>query len=196
MSVPIELMVFTAVLVPAVLGMTWLLRADWRSDGRLDWWRPVEDGVSLLLLMTMLMASLLQVASRYAISDAISVPWTEELSRLAMIWAAFWGAAVLQRSDDHIAMGMLYDLMPASVQRVVGLFGDVVVIAVMAPIVWFGWRSAIGLEVISTVALGVPLAVFAYAVPVSGTLMIIHTLVLAWRRFRNQKITRHFEPGV
>jgi TRAP-type C4-dicarboxylate transport system permease small subunit len=195
-EVPTELMLLAAVLVPIALGLTWLLRADWRTGGQWDWWRPIEDSVSLLLMLTMLAASLLQVATRYLLADYVSVPWTEELSRLAMIWAAFWGAAVLQRSDDHITMGMLHDLMPPRAQRVLRLFVDLVVVVVMAPMAWFGWRNAVSLEVISTVALGLPLAVFAYAVPVSGALMILHTLVLLWRRLRGETIPSHFEPGI
>jgi TRAP-type transport system small permease protein len=195
-EVPIELKLLAVVLVAAALALTWLVRVDWRSEGRLDWWRPIEDGVSLLLMLAMLAASLLQVLVRYALSDFVSMPWTEELSRLAMVWAAFWGAAMLQRSDDHISMAFLHDLMPPAAQRLVRFFGDLVTIAVMAPIAWFGWRNAMGLEIISTVALGLPLAVFAYAVPVSAGLMVLHSLVLAWRRLRGEAVPSHFEPGV
>jgi TRAP-type C4-dicarboxylate transport system permease small subunit len=195
-EVPDELKLLAVALVAGALGLAWMMRGDWRMEGRLDWWRPFEDGVSLLLMLTMLGASLLQVLVRYALSDFVSMPWTEELSRLAMVWAAFWGAAVLQRSDDHITMGVLHDLMPPTAQRLIRLFSDLVVIAVMVPMAWFGWRNAVGLEIISTVALGLPLAVFAYAVPVSGALMVLHTLVLAWRRLRGETIPSHFEPGV
>jgi len=195
-DLPIGLALLMLLLAVLAVALTWLVRADWRSEGRLDWWRPIEDGISNLLMLTMLAASLLQVAVRYFLSDSVSVPWTDELSRLAMIWAAFWGAATLQRSDDHISMGVLHDLMPASVQRVMRLFADVVVLLVMVPMVWIGWRNAVGLEIISTVALGVPLAVFAFSVPVCGALMVVHTLVLIWRRLRGETIATRFEPGI
>ncbi len=48
----------------------------------------------------------------------------------------------------------------------------------------------------STVALGLPLSVFAYAIPVSGALMILHSLVLIWRRLRGEPVASNFEPGV
>ena len=65
---------------------------------------------------------------RYLFSDEIDIPWTEEFGRLAMIWAAFWGAAMLQRADDHIRMSAVYDLLPAALQKAVRVFGDLLVI--------------------------------------------------------------------
>ena len=195
-EIPAELIWLAMLLLLAAVALTWLMRADWRIGDGWDWWRPLEDCVSLFLMLTMLAASLTQVAARYLLSDYLSVPWTEELSRLAMVWAAFWGAAMLQRSDDHITMGVLHDLMSPAVQRVMRLFADLVVIAVMLPMAWFGWRNAQGLMMMSTVALGLPLAVFAYAIPVSGALMILHSLVLIWRRLRGEAVASTFEPGV
>ena len=179
MRVPTELVVMIAVLVLLSALCIWSIRADWRKpDGRVNWWDLSEAFVGLFLMLSMLVSSALQVLVRYLFSDDIDIPWTEEFGRLTMIWAAFWGAAALQRVDDHIRMSAVYDLMPTGVQKAVRMLGDVLVLVVLAPIVWLGWETARNLDIMSSISLGFPLSTFAYPVPIGGGLMMVHTLAL------------------
>jgi C4-dicarboxylate transporter, DctQ subunit len=139
MRVPSELIAIVGVLVALAFGCTWAIRSDWRrADGSIAWWELSEAFVGLFLMLCMLVTSALQVLVRYLFSDEIDIPWTEEFGRLAMIWAAFWGAAMLQRADDHIRMSAVYDLLPTALQKAVRMFGDILVLLVLAPIVWLG----------------------------------------------------------
>lgn len=174
--IPPELIIMVGVLIVLTLLCTWAIRTDWRlADGRIDWWELIEASVGIFLMLAMLVSSALQVFVRYLFSDNVDIPWTEEFGRLAMIWAAFWGAAALQRVDDHIRMSAVYDLLPSGMRKVVRLLGDVIVLMVLVPIVWLGWENARGLDVMSSISLGVPLSIFAYPVPIGGALMMVHT---------------------
>ena len=187
-GVPPELVAMVAVLVLLAVGCTWALRSDWRQpDGRIAWWTLSEAFVGLFLMLCMLVSSALQVLVRYLFSDDIDIPWTEEFGRLAMIWAAFWGAAALQRADDHIRMSAVYDLLPSPLQRAVRVFGDVLVLLVLAPIVWLGWETARNLDIMTSISLGLPLSVFAYPVPIAGALMMAHTLALLVGRLNGRE---------
>ena len=167
------------VLVALAFGCTWAIRSDWRrANGSIAWWELSEAFVGLFLMLCMLVTSALQVLVRYLFSDEIDIPWTEEFGRLAMIWAAFWGAAMLQRADDHIRMSAVYDLLPTALQKAVRMFGDILVLLVLAPIVWLGWETARNLDIMSSISLGLPLSIFAYPVPIGGGLMMIHTVAL------------------
>ncbi|MGE0850121.1 MAG: TRAP transporter small permease [Hyphomicrobiaceae bacterium] len=169
----------TVVLVLLAAACTWSIWPDWRGpDGRIDWWGLVEAFVGIFLMLAMLVSSALQVLVRYLFSDDIDIPWTEEFGRLAMIWAAFWGAAALQRVDDHIRMSAVYDMLPAGLQKALRLMGDIVVLLVLVPIVWLGWESARNLDIMSSISLGLPLSIFAYPVPIGGALMMAHTAAL------------------
>jgi TRAP-type C4-dicarboxylate transport system permease small subunit len=177
-----------AVLLALTLGCTLSIRSDWRlPDGRIEWWGLTEAFVGLFLMLCMLVSSSLQVLVRYLFSDDVDVPWTEEFGRLAMIWAAFWGAAALQRADDHIRMSAVYDVLPAPVQKAVRLSGDLLVLVVLAPIVWLGWVTARNLDIMNSISLGLPLSMFAYPVPVGGILMMIHTVALLIGRLRGRE---------
>jgi TRAP-type C4-dicarboxylate transport system permease small subunit len=179
MPIPPELIVMVGVLILLTLLCTWAVLTDWQlPDGRIDWWELIEASVGIFLMLSMLVSAALQVLVRYLFSDNVDIPWTEEFGRLAMIWAAFWGAASLQRVDDHIRMSAVYDLLPSGIQKAVRLLGDVIVLLVLAPIVWLGWENARSLDVMSSISLGVPLSIFAYPVPIGGALMMVHTAAL------------------
>ena len=186
--IPHELIVIIGAILAISLGCTWAIRSDWHTpDGRVDWWEVTESFVGIFFLLCMLVSSALQVLVRYFVSDDVDMPWTEEFARLAMIWAAFWGAAALQRRDDHIRMSAIYDLLPAPGQKAVRIMGDLVVLAILVPIVWLGWETARSLDIMHSISLGFPLSVFAYPVPISGALMMFHTLFLMVGRFRGEE---------
>ena len=188
MPVPEELIWLFALITVCAIVLVCIQRATWRVDGRIRPWLLVEDLVGYLLFMGTFVASTVQIVIRYGLSDVISASWTEEFSRLVLVWLALWGAAAVQRTDDHIHMTVVFDLLPPKARRWVRVLGDVIILAALAPVVWYGWQSARSLDIMYTIALGVPLSVFAYPVPVGGALMMLHTLRLIVLRVQDRPI--------
>ncbi|MFM9887479.1 MAG: TRAP transporter small permease [Burkholderiales bacterium] len=189
LRVPLELIGMLVLLAIGAAYCTFAIRDDFRrDDGTMDRWGIVEGLASLFFILAMLVSAALQVAVRYAFSDDVDLPWTEEFGRLALVWAAFWGAAVLQRVDDHIRMTVVYDLMRPSMQWLLRIIGDVVTIVILLPLVWLGWETARGLDIMHTIALGMPLSTFAYPVPIAGLLMLAHTVALLARRLTGREL--------
>lgn len=193
MPVPEELIWLFALITVCAIVLVCIQRATWRVDGRIRPWLLVEDLVGYLLFMGTFVASTVQIVIRYGLSDVISASWTEEFSRLVLVWLALWGAAAVQRTDDHIHMTVVFDLLPPKARRWVRVLGDVIILAALAPVVWYGWQSARSLDIMYTIALGVPLSVFAYPVPVGGALMMLHTLRLIVLRVQDRPVAS--DPG-
>lgn len=175
-----------ALVVLAVLttvAVTWALRPRWQRGGPLAMiWNLVEVSFAVFLMMGMLYAATTQVIVRYWLSQQVSLPWTEEFSRLLLVWAAFWGAAMVQRSDEQIAVTVAFDRLPPRVQHVVRLLGDLLALGFLALMAWEGWWLA-GLQVnFPMITLDLPTALFDYALPICGALMLVHTVVLTVRR--------------
>ncbi len=189
MPIPRDLIVLLVLILLAALAITLVLRRDWwPKGGRLDYWKLFEDTISQFLLLGMLVSLTLQIGIRYALSDYVTAPWTEEFARLVMVWLAFLGAASIQRSDDHISMTIVFDMLGDRAKRWIRMIGDVVTILVLVPVVWYGWDTSISLDIMYTIQLGVPFSLFAYPIPVAGTLMIVHSVMLIYRRLRNEPI--------
>jgi TRAP-type C4-dicarboxylate transport system permease small subunit len=182
------------VVATSAAGLVWLIRAHWAPRGR-PTWKLVEDAVGLFCMLGMLYASTAQVLVRYALADYVELPWTEEFARVLLVWTAMWGAAILQRSDDHISMTVAFDWFPPRGQLVLRLVGDVVALVVLGVVAWFGWQTAIRQLVMSTVSLGLPISVFIVPVPLAATLMIVHTLVIMVRRLRGLPVGERAEPA-
>ena len=185
MPIPPEIIWLFVLLGASAVALVWIGRDGWRSEGRLQLWVLVEDLVAYFLFMGMFIASTLQIVIRYGLSDVITLPWTEEFSRLFMLWAALWGAGAVQRRDEHISMTVVYDYLPEVAKHWVRVIGDVVLLLAMTPVVWYGWETARQLDIMHTIALGLPLSVFAYPIPVGGVLIMLHTLHLIVRRVRH-----------
>jgi TRAP-type C4-dicarboxylate transport system permease small subunit len=192
-SMPRELVALLVILAFLSICLAVLIRGDLRTaSGQIDVWGVIESLVGQFFILVMLAAAALQIIVRYFEISDLDLQWTEELGRLALVWGAFWGAAALQRADDHIRMTVLYDLMPSRIQFLFRIIGDVVAIVLLIPLVWFGWQTARNLDIMLTIALGTPLSIFAYPVPVAGALMLIHTVALLVRRImgREQPLAR------
>ena len=68
------------------------------------------DAVTALLFFGMLTTVLLQILFRFVLR--ISVPWTEELSRILYVYIIFLGFILLESEDNSIKVTFLVDMLP------------------------------------------------------------------------------------
>ena len=182
--IPLSLLVVVGIIVATVLALAIAQRPHGKVSGTsvLD---AVENLVGRFLMVGMLYAATLQVLTRYWLSQYFTLPWTEEFSRLLMVWAGLWGAAIVQRSNDHISVNLVPDFLPRSVRRAIRLFSDLVFLVVLIPVFWLGLQAAAGLGDLYTIALGMSMWVFATAVPATVALMMIYTVTHVIRGLRD-----------
>jgi TRAP-type C4-dicarboxylate transport system permease small subunit len=74
-----------------------------------DFLRRRAENISVIMLITMFGALMVQVAFRYLIN--MPMGWTDELSLIMWTWLVLWGAAFVVRERDEIR----FDLILASV---------------------------------------------------------------------------------
>lgn len=87
----------------------------------------IFDGVSILAFVLMVAVVILQVLSRYLLK--ISVPWTEELSRLFFIYVGFTGTAIATREKELIVVDVLLTRLPEKARIVFDALIQVIVFA-------------------------------------------------------------------
>ena len=87
----------------------------------------IFDGVSILAFVLMVAVVILQVLSRYLFK--ISVPWTEELSRLFFIYVGFTGTAIATREKELIVVDVLLTRLPEKARIVFDALIQVIVFA-------------------------------------------------------------------
>jgi TRAP-type C4-dicarboxylate transport system permease small subunit len=185
MPIPIGLTIIFWMSLALAAWLVFVIRDDYSNEkGVTKLWLFLEDGISQALILMMLLTATLQVLARHILPSEISMPWTEEGGRLMMVWLALWGAAALQRADDHICMTVVYDALGNVGKRLMLIFSDLVTLAVLLPLVYWGWQNARVLDIMTSISLGLPLSIFAYSVPVTGAVMIVYTVKLLTDRLR------------
>jgi TRAP-type C4-dicarboxylate transport system permease small subunit len=132
-----------------------------------------EEILSGTLMVLMFLATFANVVARYFFNSPIQ--WAEEFSRYAFIWVVFLGAVVCTKQKRHISIDSLVKVLPSAVQPWVNFTADLLTLALMVIIVWYGWvltRSATQI----TATLGVPQYVIYVVVPASGVLGFLYSL--------------------
>jgi TRAP-type C4-dicarboxylate transport system permease small subunit len=132
-----------------------------------------EEILSGICMTLMFAATFANVLARYFFNSPIQ--WAEEFSRYAFIWVIFLGAVVCTKHKRHIAIDSLVKALPTHVQLWVNLAADLLTLALMVIIIWYGAILTRGATQI-TATLNVPQYVIYMVVPFSGILGFFYSL--------------------
>jgi TRAP-type C4-dicarboxylate transport system permease small subunit len=140
------------------------------------WFARFEDNLAALLLGLLLAAMCWQVFTRYVL-DAPS-DWTEEASRYLYVYVVFLGTSAGISSRSHVSISYFTDRLAPLPKLLVSLGVDVLILAFLAVMVWWGTRATLR-------NLDIPLSVtqVSYAwvyvvIPLTSLAMIVRTIVL------------------
>lgn len=91
--------------------------------------------ITVMIFVAMVLTVLLQIVFRQLLK--MSVPWTEELSRLLFIYAGFFGTALAARDKQFIVIDVLFKRLPSKVKAVCEVFIKVFLMLFFG-IMWVG----------------------------------------------------------
>ena len=132
-----------------------------------------EEILSGTFMVLMFLATFGNVVARYFFNSPIQ--WAEEFSRYSFIWVVFLGAVVCTKQKRHIGIDSVVKALPNHLQPWVNLAADLLTLALMVIIIWYGgilsWRAT---QITAT--LNVPQYIIYVVVPASGVLGFLHSL--------------------
>lgn len=94
--------------------------------------------VLLVLVSGIVAATILQIVARFILM--VSIPWTDELARYLMIWAAFVGLGVAYRKKELIAVGYFREKLSPHLLKVAVLVSDLLCSIFSIVIVIYGFK--------------------------------------------------------
>ncbi|WP_456488236.1 TRAP transporter small permease [Caminibacter pacificus] len=127
-----------------------------------------------------ILLAFINVVARFVFHEGID--WAFELTNYLFIWSAFFGAAYLFRIGGHIKVTLILDLLPDKLAKLDVLLVDLIIIAYLATVGYFGYLFIFDpdLGVYSSgevsVDLGIPMWIPYIVIPLSslfGILMVI-----------------------
>lgn len=106
----------------------------------------------------------------------LSLIITDELSRYLMVWTALLAAALLVYEDGHIRIALLPDALGPLGAKMIYALSQLVVIAFLVAVIVASVMIMPSITRQNTVTLGVSMAWFYAALPVSSALMVVFAL--------------------
>jgi len=129
----------------------------------------VEQLIGTLLLLLILMLVLSQVVQRYTPG---TWPWTGELARYSMVWAAFMMAGYLVAyAPHHIAIHIVDFVAKGRVLAAIKMFVNVVILLTVI-VVGYGGVSLVAQDIGQVTAAGQMPLKYVNAVPIVGMLLV------------------------
>lgn len=133
--------------------------------------------VTAFLLAAMSILVFLQVIFRYLL--AYPLAWSEETASFSFVWMSLLGASIALRHGDHPSLDILFRFFPAPVRKWVQVLIYLAIIFVLTILLIYGLRLAVMMKGQVTAALHYSVA-YVYAVlPISASIMLVHTISLA-----------------
>jgi TRAP-type C4-dicarboxylate transport system permease small subunit len=115
------------------------------------------------------------VFTRYVLGTGSQ--WPEPIAILLMMVFTFIGAAAAYRAGAHIAVTMLTDALPASLQRAAGLVVDLLMMLVSLFVVYYGTRLCIETMGQSIAELpGLPVGVTYASLPIGSAITLLFAI--------------------
>ncbi|MEO1017854.1 MAG: TRAP transporter small permease [Pseudomonadota bacterium] len=146
------------------------------------WLRQPEILLAGIVLLSFIVLASLQVITRYVIGEPFV--WTEELSSHLLIWLTYLGATGVHRSQGHIRVELLQDLVAPETYRWFQLVFDLLILACLLLLAYGGWQLFTGMRFEKLPALRWPLRNVLIVAPICSAIMAIYTIGHIISRFR------------
>lgn len=111
--------------------------------------------------------------------------WADEIVELAFAWMVFLGTAALWRSKEHITIDFIPQALAGSTAgRVLEIIVSLLALGFLVVFTWEGWILTLQAVGSRTPILELPREWWYAAIPLSGVVMIGHTLAQCVRAIR------------
>lgn len=146
--------------------------------------KQVIDKVFLITALTMLgvmvVVIIIQVFSRQLFSYTPS--WSEELSRLLLVWVSFLGIAYGVKERLHIALGLFVGMFPKKVQHIFDLFSKLLLIGFGGIMIYYGRQFMILMGGSTMPGTGLTSSYLYACIPVAGVFLILYGVELLFQQ--------------
>ncbi len=133
------------------------------------------EWVVMILMVGLALEVVLGVAFRTA---GASLVWYDEVAAVLLAWLTFYGSALASVKRAHIGCPEVVEQLSPALQRVVGIFTQLLVIAFFALLGWMGMAIMPALVGESLVTLSwLPMNVVQSVIPISSALILVGEVI-------------------
>jgi TRAP-type C4-dicarboxylate transport system permease small subunit len=123
------------------------------------------------LLIAIVLMIFANVVGRYFFRSPLY--WSDELAQYLFLWLSYLGALAALMKGHHYSVSLVIDALPKPLSIGVKAIGQVIVIAILGVLIWYGWTLVDLLKFQKTPALRMSVYYFYLALPVTSALMLL-----------------------
>jgi len=158
-----------------------LLRALYNLIGKLD------NFLGMFAMAFIVLLACANVFMRYVMSSPWG--WVEEVTVFIFVWLTMLGASAVIHVEGHCSIDVLVSRMSPKWQRIISIFGDLVVLVTLGLLIWFGIILTIKGHTKLTPILGIPYSYIDASIPVCCSFMLMYYGRMFWNSLRGKKNT-------
>jgi C4-dicarboxylate transporter DctQ subunit len=148
------------------------------------WLKRRAENVAVMLIGTMFVCFVLQIAFRYLLRQPLA--WSEEVVLLCWLWGVLWGAAFILSNNEEIRFDIVYGAVPVRVRRIFVVIGGVALIVLLLVSLPATWQYVAFMKRERTPALHIPFN-FLYSVYIIFSVSsIVRYCRLVWAAIRGR----------
>jgi TRAP-type C4-dicarboxylate transport system permease small subunit len=140
--------------------------------------RKLDDIVSMLLMAFIILLACANVFMRYVVGSPWG--WVEEVTIFTFVWLTMIGAASVIKAEGHCSIDVLARKLSPKARRVLDTFVDLCVIITLLLMIYYGLELTLSAGGKITPMLGIPYTYIDAAIPVSGLIMLVYYVQIAW----------------
>ena len=135
--------------------------------------RHFEEAVSGAAFCVMLSIVVINIVARYLFGSSFS--FVEEIAYIGFAYSVCLGACILYKRKAMITIDVIVALLPAKMQRAVGVFNTVLLLAANLVLCWLSLKLSIGAWTRPTAALRLPYTIIDMAATIAFALMSFYS---------------------
>ncbi|MGI6030031.1 MAG: TRAP transporter small permease [Eubacteriales bacterium] len=146
----------------------------------------VDYAIAGVCLMALIFFTIFGVVMRYVMNDPLT--WLEEIQFILVVQVAFWGASAGCKNNEHIAIEVIVEMLPAKIQKVFEWIIGIVVLLILALLAQQQFMRAVDLYYTgrTTNILHFPVFINYASVSIACVFMMVH-YVLYWVKNYKEK---------
>ena len=133
-----------------------------------------------LMLGLMVIFTIAQVVCRTWFT---SLSWSEEATRFLLIWSTLLGAACVYRHKGNIAITIIQDLFPESIQKILRIVVHAVCLTLFCVLCYYGFLYC-GRQVRTAAAIPIKMKYIYMCLPVSMMILIVHSTAMIFEELK------------
>ncbi len=137
----------------------------------------------LIIIVAVVFAN---VVARYFFSSPLH--WSDEVAQFLFLWLSYIGALAALMAGRHYSVPNLIDMLPSKARSAAATFSDLVVLAMLTVLVWYGWELMNRLSFQTSLALQLPVSYVYLALPLTSALMALVIIAKIVGRIRGAPI--------